>query len=309
MPKTNATNTGVTAPPTEIDYEAEAAQVLERIRIMRVFDFVGLVEAVGEIRAELEKPASREKEVNVEREVGGEEWLASPPRRSAVPDSQADEDEEEEMLFQASQPKAPDGKPFAQKPAEPNIIAQEENSKDESSAEKPKTSLILLDSLHTVVNPLMKSDYTQAHALLVPFLRSLTNLTHTHTLVTILLNTAITPTPGTTGAGSSTNPAGPNPTPSIFSSCSLRPSLGTTFPYYLDLHLLVHRVPKDGKKKGDVHVVEVLSDRWEGRVGRWAGFNISREGIIAEVGGSGSAAGRLRMGIEVPEFSTWWRHK
>jgi hypothetical protein len=34
--------------------EDQAMAVLERVRVMRVFDFVGVVEAVGEVRAELE---------------------------------------------------------------------------------------------------------------------------------------------------------------------------------------------------------------------------------------------------------------
>lgn len=71
--------------------------------------------------------------------------------------------------------------------------------------------------------------------------------------------------------------------PSIFASNVEIPALMNVLPKYLDTHLFVSRVPRgkddamglarEGRQKGGrarmFSVVEVLGDRWEGRVGGW----------------------------------------
>lgn len=86
--------------------------------------------------------------------------------------------------------------------------------------------------------------------------------------------------------------AAPDPAPSVFASNALRPALGKTFPYFLDAHLLVGAVPRRkrdaerfcaaggemaGKSVQFASVVEVLLDRYGGRVGRWVGFVVDKE--------------------------------
>ncbi|KAF1935688.1 hypothetical protein EJ02DRAFT_471004, partial [Clathrospora elynae] len=91
---------------SEFGYKVEdvAAKVLDRVKIMRVFDFVGVTEAVGEIRDELEgqRAVNHEKEEWKESVVVEQGWPATPlpPRRTVVADSE-DEDEDDEMLFDA----------------------------------------------------------------------------------------------------------------------------------------------------------------------------------------------------------------
>lgn len=87
----------------------------------------------------------------------------------------------------------------------------------------------------------------------------------------------------------------PQDTPSIFADVSARPALGRTWPFLVDVSLLISRVRSGrwekgreggggatrtrtreaiGEKEEDgmVDVVEVLADRCGGRVGRWAAF-------------------------------------
>ena len=296
--------------------EDVVANILERVRIMRVFDFDGVVEAIGEVREELEK---------VVREPTGSPCphpAFSPEKRwprEEVADSE-DEDggldnEKEDMLYgDASKPEVPQTAPGTSRPGI--------ESKEVAENEGGKISIIVIDNLTQVLNPLLKSNYVQgphipsplrinsiqmgyhyltstsaAHALLTTFLRSLTDLTHSHTLVTILLNSAISPRhfPNPFAPPSEHHP-NPLPShrgsdhPSIFASNLAYPALGRTFTYFLDLHLLLSKLPR---QRGDariyysnqnadhakgqrdvemVNVIEVLSDRWEGRVGQWGAF-------------------------------------
>jgi hypothetical protein len=126
------------------------------------------------------------------------------------------------------------------------------------------------------------------------FMRSLSNLTATHNISTIFINTAIPPRSTdpstTTGAPSGTwieDPTVRTPSfldrPSIFAASTARPALGKPITYSIDLHLLLSVLPKRrrdseivyGGKMGRAELantVEVLSDRWDGRFGRWAAF-------------------------------------
>ena len=305
--------------------EDVVANILDRVRIMRVFDFDGVVEAIGEIREELGE---------VVREPAGSRcphptFSAEKRRpREEVADSE-DEDggldnEEEDMLYGGvSKPEVPQMAPGTSRPG-----IEDSESKEVAENEGGKISIVVIDNLTQVLNPLLKSNYVQgphiplflrvnsirmgyhyltsistAHALLTTFLRSLTDLTHSHTLVTILLNSAFSPRhlPNPSAPPSEHHP-NPLPShqgsdhPSIFASNRVYPALGRTFTYFLDLHLLLSKLPRrrsdariyysnqnadHAKGQRDVemvNVVEVLSDRWEGRVGQWGAFEFLESG-------------------------------
>ncbi|OCK76699.1 hypothetical protein K432DRAFT_396221 [Lepidopterella palustris CBS 459.81] len=296
---------------SELEREYSAAKVLDRVKIMRVFDFVGVSEAVGEVKEELERTVRELERVHL------------PPRAAVVPgnrereevaDSEDDEDDED-MLFEGSSrllglaiPTTLGKTRLAVRDHTPNQVMEEPGG---------KTSMIIIDNITHVLNPLLKSNYVQAHAVLTTFLRTLTRLTHTHTLTTILINAAIAPrNPATQPSTTDRNPPHQQPyppprhatdsTPSIFASSTAYPALGKTFPYFLDLHLLVSKLPRrrsdarayyagmeqssggSGRKRttGDVqivNVVEVVSDRWGERVGRWACFQFGEGGEMKGV--------------------------
>ena len=82
-------------------------------------------------------------------------------------------------------------------------------------------------------------------------------------------------------------------------SNSVKPALGRSFSHYIDLHILLSKLPK---RKADaqlmyaeaevdvsrshlqrqvqtVNVAEIITDRWDGRIGRWCGFTID-DGVV-----------------------------
>lgn len=317
--------------------EEVAARALDRVKMMRVFDFVGVREAIGEIRDDLErKKAPDHKTMNTRRQTPMISKPATPKRptpepltpepqlrRTAVADSEDEDEEDEEMLFDTiATSKEPTPAPAVQEvEPEPETELQQQptkSNKEQEEAAPSSTSVkfILIDNLAQVLNPLLKKDYIQgtlsltypfsyiytnnppANALSSTFLHTLTHLTRTHTLHTILANPAPSPR-----ALSPTRQLNPNPTsnvpqppqqnkqpppppPSIFASNALIPSLTSVLARYVDVGMLMSQLPKrkmdarvyyrdgnEGVKKlrgvEMVSVVEVVSDRWEGRGGGW----------------------------------------
>lgn len=303
----------------ETSVEDVAAKVLDHVKIMRVFDFVGVREAIGEIRDDLEgrKASKRRREdAKVEHAAKAKSPTPEPqpvPKRTVVADSE-DEDEDEEMLFDASEPSF-EPAPAAQQPVEPPEQAfHSQHEAEQSNIQEPdnpgKVKFILIDNLAQVLNPLLKKDYLQgrsfkapflphtnthpANALASTFLHSLNHLTRTHTLHTILANPATAPrapSPARQPAPPEHQKQQPPPPPSIFASNTVVPSLASILPRYVDTSLLVSQMPRkkmdakvlyrDGntsrsvkKPRGVemVNVLEVVSDRWDGRVGAWGTY-------------------------------------
>ena len=143
--------------------EHVAAKALDRIKIMRVFDFVGIEEAVSELRDELEghmmgSEANRSQQdkrteersvTSEETEIKKEEPL--PPRRTEVADSE-DEDEEE-MLFDTEAPASTTTTPLSQVPH-----SEQSPSKRQPH---PDLKLILISDLAHALTPLLKKDSIQ----------------------------------------------------------------------------------------------------------------------------------------------------
>jgi hypothetical protein len=251
----------------------EAVRVLERARIMKAFDFVGLTECVAELRENLETPSNRE--------ASPRESTVSAPRGTV-----GDSEDEEEMLDAPASP----SKPIPPSPKETgNYI----------DAEARSSHLLIIDNITYVTSPILKNNHVQGQALLTTFMRSLAHVTRRHDICTIIHNTTVTYSNINNNTSNNiNNPATPELTPSIFASCALRPALGKSFPYLLDLHLLLHRLPisaSDAKAMYAAHgaipiqehrlasVLEVMHDRYGDRVGHWSAFRIDAEGNIAAV--------------------------
>lgn len=150
----------------EITIEKAAAAVLDRIKIMRVFDLVGIKEAVGEIKDGLEgvnqtsgKPDDGErKEVISEDKAVVKDKLAE---KKMVADSE-DEEDDEEMLFEHSQePVQKHEENKSQQPSETLQLVPEEPPKSEktSTTTPDRVEAILIDQLAHVLTPLLRKDY------------------------------------------------------------------------------------------------------------------------------------------------------
>jgi len=247
---------------------------LERVKLMRVFDFVGLTEAINELKEFLEKPSHCQVSP-----------LSSSTKSMIVPDS---EDEGDGLLSVGS----------------PIEVAQRPKDADQGKLISPLTWILVIDNLSNVIQPIFKSNYIQGQALCTTFLRSLTHLSRDYNICTILANNVIT-SKARSRKESSRDDQGGNPhreqpdnfrtssvleQPSIFASNSIRPALGKTLAVWVDLHVLLSVLPL---KKRDAHVMygsypdhiqqranvahvaEVLTDRYDGRVGRWGAFHIA----------------------------------
>ncbi|EMD00769.1 hypothetical protein BAUCODRAFT_144388 [Baudoinia panamericana UAMH 10762] len=234
--------------------DASAAMtMLERLKIMKVFDFVGLTESISEVRTDLDTSSSAT--------VEAQSHPVDQPRGTV-----ADSDDEEEML--------------------------DEEPPKELAALKPLTSavkgvrsrqLLIVDSISHVALPLLKRNAVQGNAVLTSFMRSLRQLTQAHGLCTVLFN----------GATAYANAK--DESPSIFASCTLRPAMGRSFALYMDLHMLLHTIPKTaddakaaygGMQQRELEVVsvlEVLQDRHCGRGGRWTGLAMAADGHLEEI--------------------------
>ncbi|KAF2125725.1 hypothetical protein P153DRAFT_399867 [Dothidotthia symphoricarpi CBS 119687] len=282
-------NLPTTTPDSAQEVEDVAAQVLDRVKIMRVFDFVGVVEAVGEVRDEWEGRSSRNDMVEKEKE---DVEPKKPPKRTMVPDSE-DEEEDEEMLFDVTAPTTSVQEPGPEPEPEPINSKTTEQDQDSKPA---RTKFILIDNLPHVLNPLLKKNFVEANALAHSFLHSLTRLTKTHTLHTLLIiPTTLPRAPSPVRPHQEQRPQQPPPPPSIFSSNNAVLALGNVLGPYVDLGVLVTRVPRRkgdagvfyreggarGRKCEMVDVMEIVSDRWEARVGAWGTFCKGETGIRA----------------------------
>lgn len=245
------------------DVKAEAIGMLERVRIMKAFDFVGMTECVAELSQSLETLRQAR---SSPQEESTQDLKTGP--RGTVEDSE----DEDDMLDEPVSP----AKPLPPSPKQ--IRAGEEHGHH----------LLIIDNITYVASPVLKNSHVQGQALLANFMRSLAHLTQTHTICTILHNATIT-----YQANSITDP-----TPSIFSSCTLRPALGRSFANTLDMHLLLHRVPltaADAKSVYSAHsaipkssqklasVLEVMQDRHSDRVGRWSTLRTDADGNLTAV--------------------------
>ncbi|KAK5125325.1 hypothetical protein LTR85_000434 [Meristemomyces frigidus] len=247
----------------EVDGQGKGMEALGRLKIMKVFDFIGLTESLTEFREDVE---------------GGRGVAAVQPSQRASPTGPKgtigdSEDEGEEMLDDAPSP-SPRQQPAQKAPDAPKDV-------------KESCGLLIIENITQLAAPLLKNNHAQGQALLTSFMRSLSHLTRANNLCTLLLN------------NTTTYAQAKEESPSIFSSCAARPALGKTFQYALDVHLLLHVVPKTAADAravygGDQHkrqrqraemvsVVEVLQDRRWGRVGRWAPFAVDVDGRLKDV--------------------------
>ncbi|KAF2275461.1 uncharacterized protein EI97DRAFT_443311 [Westerdykella ornata] len=276
-----------------LSLEDLAARVLDKVKIMRVFDLTGVMEAITEIGDGLEgvknsggedqREAVVKKEGTVfEEVVPGRQEMSKRfgERRTMVADS---EDEDEEMLFDAEETDDVDPHisvvenetqakyvPDTLAPLPPSKL-ERSNDTETSPPPVPRASFILVDNLAHVIAPLLRKDYTQAHILSHAILRSLSTLTKTHSLHTLLLNPtsvpyspkprleATTPEPNQPQHQRPRQP--PPPPASIFSSNIAIPALANILSPCLDMHLLVSRMPKrkvDARKLAAIGEVDVI---------------------------------------------------
>jgi len=134
-------------PPPVEDAEKTAEKALERVKILRVFDFVGVVEAVNELSEELRAvPKERYGELEVLERLPLPKRVEPIKPRTEVADSDGEEDED--MLFESPSPAAEEETPI-------NPI----ESLPSQSLEM--IGMIIIDNISQVVNPILKTNYVR----------------------------------------------------------------------------------------------------------------------------------------------------
>lgn len=225
--------------------------MLDRVKVMRVFDLAGVAEAIGEVGEMIERVIQASSVVVSAGAEGG------PGLRSEVGDSEDESPDEDDQPIAAA-------------------------SEEPLNSGMGKIGVIIIDSMTQVVSAIMNKSQTQGHALLTSFMRSLQLLTARHHICTLLTNVAV-------GLASSNKKYGrpPAENASIFSSTLGRPALGRTFASLIDTSIFLSLVPKalddawiefgegrENETAQKVVVMEVLKDRCGSRQGRWAAFEI-----------------------------------
>lgn len=236
----------------------EATSMLDRVKVMRVFDFAGVVEAISEVNELMEVRTRNLAKLRV---------VAIARRKEEIGDSEdeLDEDGDEE----------PQSEPH-----------RGSVSLDDLQGTSGPIGMIIVDTITNVVSAMMVKSQVQGQALLASFMRSLQHLTSRYHICTILTNAAV-------GMNPSRNPEyqhGPREDVSIFSSTMGKPALGKTFTFLIDTSVFLSTVPKtsddafiafgEGGKSSSYQkalILEVLKDRCGTREGRWAAFEIAAE--------------------------------
>ena len=120
------------------DVDAKAEDALQRVRIIRAFDFFGVIQAVNEIRDSLEKRSLPTKPFPKSARRVARRIL------NIVPDSE-DEDDEDMIDMTVAQPHS-------------NVETPLKSKEIETVSH---IGLIVVDNLTTVVNPLLKTNHLQ----------------------------------------------------------------------------------------------------------------------------------------------------
>lgn len=257
-------------------------EVLGRLNISKVFDAVGLDEALVELGGTLDaareqQELQRRQQQQSVRSKGSNTVAAAAQegnKTATIGDSEEDDDgedlEEEE-------------KPEKDKAKEAPIS---------TASKSPPATLLLINSISQILTPIIRNNYIQGQALLTSLMRSIADLTKRHQLFTIVL--------GEAGFRS----VAEDETLSAFKSCVMKPAVGYGIGFLVDVHFYLHRpfVGADSQKKmmmmmkngegpagaqsqdrNEVSVLEIVEDRRGDRYQSYAPFHFTPDGRLQDV--------------------------
>jgi len=178
--------------------------------------------------------------------------------------------------------------PIQQYPPLPTDAAKAEQTRIRTQAhvhaskQSQSPILLIIAALPRLLAPLMREDHVRGHALLAHLGRRLGHLTHRAPVCAILLNTTVgvpRASDAATAYGSANANVNANASlgtlESAFGDVSERPALGRTWPFLVDVGVMLSRHGHMNSKRqeagrgGGEWIVEVLADRHGQRVGRW----------------------------------------
>ncbi|KAF7853233.1 hypothetical protein EAF04_010735 [Stromatinia cepivora] len=270
---------------TEIEIQKEVNAMLELVAISRVFDIEGLWEVLSEIGRTDGQRSNDKDDQDISKNSPSRKGKSIEKQAESLhklPDEIGDSEEEEDIEM-----------------TPPHVKPTCNTSEAETS---PK--ILVIDNMHYLISHLFThSEKSSAHNLLSLLSRTLNTLTHTQNILTILHNTTISTKINYTKPGSGQPP----PTiQSIITSTAQKPSLGRIFDDFLDLHIMISKIPKRredaevlygqdenllGEELNYCFVFEVLRDecpvlggdrglgrKFGDREQRWGLFEVGNEG-------------------------------
>ncbi|EME48567.1 hypothetical protein DOTSEDRAFT_39891 [Dothistroma septosporum NZE10] len=232
--------------------EQQTLEVLDHVKITKVFDHVGATEGL----AELEERVKIDALAAAELPQGAVQVLP----KSTIEDS---DDDEADMLD--SHPKLDNAAP-----EEPSV---------DGFAGSPPGALLVIDNISQLFQPIIKNNYIHGQALLAQFMRTVTLLTRRHGFCTVIVSSAAAKT------------VPEDERLSLFESCDFRPALGDELGYLMDVHFYLHQILAkrvgearvQGEHPESVSMLEVISDQARGRYGRYAAFTCNADGTLEDV--------------------------
>ena len=248
----------------------KAVDMLDRVKVMRVFDFAGVMEAIGEVgdlckRNNHSSGGTKAQRVQKTKEVANSE------------------DEEDEIVI--------------------SFKTEDERAEDIEISSGGNLGMIVVDNIANLVSTAMSKNQTEgpqpllnslinlranhsssALALLTHSLRILSHLTASNSLCTLLVNGVVSNT-ASIKSSHHRRAYHPSDNVSIFASTSGKPALGRTYAYLIDTSIFLSTMPKTqddaemafGGRPGkfiNAGILEVLKDRFRGREGEWGAFEI-----------------------------------
>ena len=177
------------------------------------------------------------------------------------------DDDDDDMLLDrlgsaSNDPVNPDPQPH---------MPTDHNQADPKDQSHPGPYLLIIPSPARILSPAMHMNHIRTHALLVHLMRTLQQLTQNYAICVLLINTTVE-REATAGNAREDGPS------AFASKARIKPALGKTWDWYLDLSCMISSPFEAAERKGGVGngnvgkrcCVEVLHDRYCGRVGRWA---------------------------------------
>ena len=236
----------------ERSFRERATGMLDRVKVMRVFDFAGVIEAIGEVCTLCEESEK----------IGSAQ--TRPERNGRV----------EANRIASSQDEGKVG------------IEDAESSTTQISRSTPGNEgigMIIIDNIASPLGSIMSQNQTHAQALLTTSFRSLRHLTTTYNICTIVINAAV-------GLASLQYPRHGEDGVSVFATTKGKPALGKTYAYLVDTSIFLSQVPKtredaevahgqgrrDKGRWSTVGIFEVLKDCRGTREGEWGAFDIEK---------------------------------
>lgn len=227
----------------------DAMEPLTRLKISKVFDRVGMVEAIAELGEALQS------------EVGGKEVLT---RHQSTPTPVIEDSEDEEEILEDPEPTT---------------------TKQETVKAVNPSRLLIVNNISHVMAPIIKNDFTQGQALLTLLMNSITDITRRHNLCTIVFCAAgfkLVPEDETLSHFKSCR-IKPAVGYGIGYLVDVHLYLHKLFVKKADAESNAEGKNTRGKEKPSVSVLEIVEDREGGRKGSWACFDYTPHGTLKDV--------------------------